>query len=256
MRYEWRGGGLGRSRTRFRCLHTSHTGVYHPMLRAQLAKLPSELAQSLQLAYSLNPRLNAFTSILSPAGPSRPGRRSGSRLTCRPPHRRSYFILCSLERQWRTRWHSGGSQGRLLHARLSDDCRIAHAQRCARPADCYFDPGAARFELFLFTDYVSPLEATVVERLKAAGGVVVGKTNMDEFGMGYAFSYAPTTRKYAKRPLPRSETTHSHFGAAVNPSAPPAADGAREWEGDDLRRVAGGSSGGSAVAVASGMCRM
>ena len=111
-------------------------------------------------------------------------------------------------------------------------------------------------ELFLFADYESPLEATVVERLKAAGGVVVGKTNMDEFGMGYAFSYAPTTRKYAKRPLPRSETTHSHFGAAVNPSAPPAADGAREWEGDDLRRVAGGSSGGSAVAVASGMCRM
>ncbi|KAL4249921.1 Glutamyl-tRNA(Gln) amidotransferase subunit A, mitochondrial [Abortiporus biennis] len=80
----------------------------------------------------------------------------------------------------------------------------------------------------ILQQFTSPFDATVVRLLRESGATIVGKANCDEFGMG-------------------SLNTYSAHGPVVNPC--------RSTDGEsNVKRSAGGSSGGSAAAVAAGMC--
>ena len=146
----------------------------------------------------------------------------------------------SLDRAWRgllhdrarlERWRKAvGAVEERVHAFLQFDPDLTRADSAAAgplagvPFAVKDNIAVSGFRLTcgsrLLKDLVSPYTATAVRRLQEAGAVVAGKTNLDEFGMG-------------------SSTENSALLQTANP-----------W---DLERVPGGSSGGSAAAVAAGM---
>ncbi|XP_076233623.1 glutamyl-tRNA(Gln) amidotransferase subunit A, mitochondrial [Calliopsis andreniformis] len=98
----------------------------------------------------------------------------------------------------------------------------------------------------MLSNFVPTYDATVYQQLKDSGGVLIGKTNLDEFGMGSGTTdsyYGPTKNLWNSDVLNKYYSCNSYRNESL-----------QEFCKEDSWHIAGGSSGGSAIAVATGTC--
>ncbi|GAA5845209.1 hypothetical protein JCM3766R1_003357 [Sporobolomyces carnicolor] len=171
--------------------------------------LPARLGATVRRTHELNPRLNAFIQLASES---------------------------DLEAQHAAHARASSQHPRKRPRRTLEGKTLAVKDMFATTTRFGDSPSTTTCASKMLKDYHSPFEATVVERLRREGALIVGKTNMDEFGMG-------------------SANVHSHFGPTLNPAGPRGITATLDADDAD-QRVAGGSSGGSAAAVAAEMCHV
>lgn len=156
--------------------------------RLTARRLPARIARQFARAEELNPRVNAFTHLYSAQGEAirRAGSLAGADSKSVQMQRRNRIRAHRL-----ARWTGSASVSKTCSRLQMRRQRLALPGLCEVSIQCGVgvplssEPNADRhLRIRCCAEYRSPFDATVVQKLRRAGAVLTGKTNMDEFGMG------------------------------------------------------------------------